>query len=289
MLDPVRLLDRHALDALVDRALEEDGAGRDVTTTTLVPADQGGRGVFLCKAEGVVCGLPVVEATFARVSPTLTLRPLVEEGGRVGPGEEIAVVEGPLAPMLSAERVALNFLQRLSGIATLTRRFVDQAAGLPVRIADTRKTTPGLRLVERYAVRVGGGHNHRYNLADAVLIKDNHLVAARTRGWSIAEIVRQVRLSIPHTMRVEMEATTEEDALEAIRAGVDVILLDNMDLAAMRRIAAERHPHTVIEASGGVKLENVRAIAEAGVDVISVGALTHSAPALDISLEIDLS
>lgn len=289
MLDPARLLDPHALNEIIDRALEEDGAWRDVTTATLVPPDQGGRGVFLCKGEGIVAGLPVVEAVFARMDPAFTIRRLRDEGAEARPGDEIAVVEGPLGPMLSAERVALNFLQRLSGIATLTRQYVDRVAGLPVRITDTRKTTPGLRPLERYAVRIGGGHNHRYNLADAVLIKDNHLVAARTRGLSVTEMVRRVRLSIPHTMRLEIEATTEEDAIEAIRAGADIVLLDNMDVETMRRVAAERHPHTIIEASGGVTLENVRAIAEAGVDVISVGALTHSARALDISLEVNLT
>ncbi len=289
MLDPVRLLDPRALDDVIVRALDEDAAWRDITTAALVPPDQGGRGVFLCKGQGVIAGLPVVEAVFARMDTAFTVRRLRDEGADVAPGDEIAVVEGPLAPMLSAERVALNFLQRLSGIATLTRQYVDRVAGLPVRIADTRKTTPGLRLLERYAVRVGGGHNHRFHLGDAVLIKDNHLVAARARGLSVTEIVRRVRLSIPHTMRVEIEVTSEDDAMEAIRAGADVVLLDNMDIEAIRRVAAERHPHTVIEASGGVTLENVRAIAEAGVDVISVGALTHSARALDISLEVDLT
>lgn len=289
MLDPVRLLDPQALDEVIVRALEEDAAWRDITTAALVAPDQGGRGIFLCKGDGIVAGLPVVEAVFARMAPAFTLRRLRDEGAEARPGDEIAVVEGPLAPMLSAERVALNFLQRLSGIATLTRQYVDRVAGLPVRIADTRKTTPGLRLLERYAVRVGGGHNHRFHLADAVLIKDNHLVAARARGLSITEIVRRVRLSTPHTMRLEIEVTSEDDVMEAIRAGADVVLLDNMDVAAIRRVAAERHPHTVIEASGGVTLENVRAIAEAGVDVISVGALTHSARALDISLEVDLT
>lgn len=288
MFDPVRLLDPRLLREVIDRALEEDAAWRDVTTAALIPPDQGGRGVFLCKGDGVVAGLPVVEAVFARMDAALTVRRLVDEGANVRAGDRIAVVEGPLAPMLSGERVALNFLQRLSGIATLTRQYVDRVAGLPVRIADTRKTTPGLRPLERYAVRVAGGHNHRYNLADAVLIKDNHLVAAKARGLSVTEIVRRVRLSIPHTMRLEIEATTEEDAIEAIRAGADIVLLDNMDIDTMTRVAAERHPHTVIEASGGVTLENVRAIAEAGVDVISVGALTHSARALDISLEVDL-
>ncbi|HWQ28222.1 MAG TPA: carboxylating nicotinate-nucleotide diphosphorylase [Dehalococcoidia bacterium] len=289
MLDPARLLDPHVLDETIDRALQEDGAWRDVTTATIVPPDQGGRGVFLCKGEGIVAGLPVVEAVFARMDSAFTIRRLRDEGEEARPGDEIAVVEGPLGPMLSAERVALNFLQRLSGIATLTRQYVDRVAGLPVRITDTRKTTPGLRPLERYAVRIGGGHNHRYNLADAVLIKDNHLVAARTRGLSVTEMVRRVRLSIPHTMRLEIEATTEEDAIEAIRAGADIVLLDNMDIETIRRVAAERHPHTIIEASGGVTLDNVRAIAETGVDVISVGALTHSARALDVSLEVDLT
>ncbi len=289
MIEPLSGLGQRYLQDVIDRALEEDGAWRDVTTQALVPCDQGGRGVFLCKAAGIVAGLPVAEAAFRRMEPAMVFHCLIEEGAAVEPGTEIATVSGPLGLMLSAERVALNFLQRLSGIATLTRAFVDQVAGLPVRIADTRKTTPGLRELERYAVRVGGGHNHRFNLADAVLVKDNHLAAARARGLSVAEVVERARAGAPHTLRVEVEATNERDALQAIEAGADVVLLDNMDIAAMRRVVEKARGQAILEASGGVTLENVRAIAETGVDVISVGALTHSARALDISLEVDLS
>jgi nicotinate-nucleotide pyrophosphorylase (carboxylating) len=207
----------------------------------------------------------------------------VEEGGH------IAEIEGPLAPILSAERVALNLMQRLGGTATLTRALVDAIAGLPARVVDTRKTTPGLRALERYAVRLGGGGNHRFNLADGVLIKDNHLAAARSRGLSLADVVAASRAGAPHTMRIELEVTSFEEAQEAAEAGADVILLDNMGPAEMARCVKMIAGRALTEASGGVTLANVREIAEAGVDIISSGALTHSAKALDISLEIETS
>jgi nicotinate-nucleotide pyrophosphorylase (carboxylating) len=271
---------------VVAAALEEDGADRDVTTQALVPAEQQGRGEFVCKGEGVVCGLPVAAAAFRALDPSLRFAPLVPEGAAGCPGDVLARVEGPLAPMLSAERVALNFLQRLSGVATATRRMVDAVAGLPVRIVDTRKTTPGLRALERYAVRVGGGHNHRFNLSDGVLIKDNHLAAARSRGQTVADVLTQARRAAPHTMRIEIEVTTLDEARAALAAGADALLLDNMPVEEMRRVVAEASGRALLEASGGVTLECARAIAETGVDVISVGSITHSAPALDISLEI---
>ena len=280
-------LDPSLVDRLVRAALEEDGAFRDVTTQALVPPDQRGRGVVLAKGSGVVAGLPVATAAFAALDATVRLTPKLNDGDRVEPGSVIAAVEGPLAPILSAERVALNFLQRLSGVATATRALVDAVAGLPVRIVDTRKTTPGLRALERYAVRVGGGHNHRFNLADGVLIKDNHLAAGRSRGLSLTQVVAAARAGTPHTLRVEVEVTTYAEAEEALAAGTDVILLDNMGVEEMARCVRLAKGRAVTEASGGVTLANVRAIAETGVDVISSGALTHSAPALDISLEIE--
>jgi nicotinate-nucleotide pyrophosphorylase (carboxylating) len=185
--------------------------------------------------------------------------------------------------------VALNFLQRLSGVATATRALVDAVAGLPVRVVDTRKTTPGLRALERYAVRVGGGHNHRFNLADGVLIKDNHLAAARSRGLDVREAVAAARAGAPHTLRVEVEVTNFEEAEEALAAGADVILLDNMDPAEMARCVKMIGGRALTEASGGVTVANVRAIAESGVDVISSGSVTHSARALDVSLEVEPS
>ena len=268
-------------------ALEEDGAWRDVTTGALVPPSQQGRGVIIAKAAGVIAGLPVAGAVFAALDASLRFEALVPEGARVKPGDAVARVEGALSPILRAERVALNFLQRLSGIATGTAAMVEAVAGLPTRVLDTRKTTPGLRALEKYAVRVGGGHNHRFGLGDGILVKDNHLAAARARGLSMTEVVREARLGAPHTLRVEVEVTTVDEALEALAAGVEVLLLDNMSLDDMRRVAAVAQGRALVEASGGITGENVRAVAETGVDLISVGVITHSAPALDMSLEAE--
>jgi nicotinate-nucleotide pyrophosphorylase (carboxylating) len=271
---------------VVRTALEEDDAFRDVTTRALVRPAQQGAGVLVAKSDGVVAGIPITEAVFAELSASIRLEAFVMDASRVRKGDRIASVRGPLGPILSAERVALNLLQRLSGIATLTRRMVEAVEGTEARIVDTRKTTPGLRELERYAVRAGGGWNHRFNLADGVLIKDNHLAAARSRGLSIADVVAAARSAAPHTLRIEIEVTGVEEAREALEAGADVILLDNMAPEEIRRVVEFAKGRAVLEASGGVTLDNVRAIAETGVDIISVGALTHSAPALDISLEI---
>lgn len=280
-------LDLALVRRLVDAALEEDGARDDVTTRALVPGDQRGRGVFLAKASGVVCGLPVAEAAFAALDASVRFASLVLEGTFVAPGNELARVEGPLAPILSAERVALNFVQRLSGIATATRALVDAVYGLPVTILDTRKTMPGLRPLERYAVRCGGGQNHRYNLGDAVLIKDNHLAAARARGLSIAQVLDEAKPAASSGMTIEIEVTTVDEAREAMDAGAASLLLDNMSLEDMRCVVALANGRATLEASGNVTIENVRAIAETGVDCISAGWITHSASALDMSLEIE--
>jgi nicotinate-nucleotide pyrophosphorylase (carboxylating) len=285
------MLDPMLLRRVVEAALEEDAARRDLTTQALVPPDQHGAATVTIKGEGVLAGLPVAATTFAALDPSLHFEPRLSEGSAVSPGIAAARIEGALAPVLSAERVALNFLQRLSGIATATRRLIDSIAyaGLAgrVRIVDTRKTTPGLRALERYAVRVGGGHNHRFNLADGVLIKDNHLAAARARGASIGQLIQQARLAAPHVMRIEIEVTTWSQAIEAISAGADILLLDNMPPEEMRRVVEAAQGRALVEASGGVTLDNIRAVAETGVDFISVGSLTHSAPALDMSLEVE--
>ncbi len=280
-------LDPQLVARIVRAALEEDGAFQDVTTRTTVPADQQGRGVFLAKDAGVVAGLPVAAAAFAAIDESVSFLPEVQEGAAMEQGRIIAAVRGPLASILSAERVALNFLQRLSGVATLTRAMVDACAGLPVRIVDTRKTTPGLRYLERHAVRVGGGHNHRYNLSDGVLIKDNHIAAGRSRGLTLGDVIAAARAGAPHTMRIEVEVTNQDEVAEAVAAGADVILLDNMTPAEMAQAVHAIAGRALTEASGGVTLANVRAIAESGVDIISSGALTHSAKALDISLDVE--
>jgi len=284
---PIAPPDPRLVRRAVRAALEEDGAGRDVTTRSLVPPDQRGGGTIVAKAAGVVCGLPVAEAAFRLLDRKLTFEALVPDGAAVSPGVLLARLKGRLAPVLSAERVALNFLQRLSGIATLTRAHVEAVAGLDVRIVDTRKTTPGLRALERYAVRAGGGHNHRFNLSDGVLIKDNHLAAARARGLTIADVIAQARRAAPHTLQIEIEVTAVAEAREALAAGADALLLDNMPIDAMREVVSFAKGRALLEASGGVTLQNVRAIAETGVDIISIGGLTHSAKALDVSLEIE--
>jgi nicotinate-nucleotide pyrophosphorylase (carboxylating) len=283
----------NAVRRAVALALAEDAAWRDVTTGALVPPDQQGRAVIIAKAPGVLAGLAVAEAVFHALEASLTFEAAAADGARLSPGQLVARIDGALNPILRGERVALNFLQRLSGVATATARLVEALEGLPTRqpggqarLLDTRKTTPGLRALERYAVQVGGGHSHRFNLADGILIKDNHLAALKARGQGVAEAVRLARLGSPHTLRVEIEVTSVDQALEALAAGAEVLLLDNMDLEDMRRVADVARGRALTEASGGITLDNARAVAETGVNFISVGAITHSAPALDMSLEV---
>lgn len=271
---------------VVQAALDEDGASSDITTKALVSPDQRGAGAIIAKAKGVVAGLAVAADVFTALDSRVSFAPSLDDGVSLAPGDMLARIEGPLAPILSGERVALNFLQRLSAIATATRRLVDAVSGFDVDIFDTRKTTPGLRELERYAVRVGGGRNHRFNLSDAVLIKDNHLAALRERGLSIAQAVELSRRNGPEGVQVEIEATSLDEVREALEANPDIILLDNMPLTELREAVALVSGRALTEASGGVSLDTVRAIAETGVDRISVGAITHSAPALDMSLEL---
>jgi nicotinate-nucleotide pyrophosphorylase (carboxylating) len=287
MPEPLQPISPHVIDDAVLAALEEDGAEDDITTRATVRSGQWGHGVFVAKDAGVLAGLPVAAAAMTALDESVSFDTLVADGERVSAGTHLAEVEGPLAAILASERVALNFLQHLSGVATLTREFVDAVAGTRARILDTRKTTPGLRHFERYAVRAGGGSNHRFNLASGVLIKDNHIEASRQAGVvDLAALVARARAAAPHTMRIEIEVTDIEQLKEAIEGGADVILLDNMSVDAIRSCVELAAGRVLIEASGGVALANVRAIAETGVDFISIGRLTHSAPALDISLEI---
>ena len=283
---PLPKLRQAHLRRLANSALKEDQAWQDVTTAALVPPEQKGRGVIIAREEGVLAGLPMAEAVFMAVDPSLQWRPLAAEGNRLSPGQEVVRIEGPLAAILQGERVALNYLTHLSGVATATARLVAAIAGLPVGIRDTRKTTPGLRTLEKYAVRVGGGQNHRLTLADAVLIKDNHLAALRARGLGIAEAVRLARQEAPAGMRIQIEVTTVDEARQALEAGAGELLLDNMPPEDMRRVVEMARGQAILEASGGINLENVRRVAETGVDYISVGAITHSAGALDMSLQV---
>jgi nicotinate-nucleotide pyrophosphorylase (carboxylating) len=289
------------IEEIIDRALAEDLGKGDVTTEALVPGDQQGTGIIVAKEEGILAGIGAANQVFQRVDPELKVEILQEDGARVQPGNKVAKVSGSIASILKAERVALNFLQRLSGIASETNRYVEAVKGLPVRIMDTRKTTPGLRSLEKYAVRVGGGENHRMNLGEGILIKDNHLVALRSQGLNIKEIVARARQNASLSLRgakrrsnlqarqtqVEVEVGSVSEALEAMEAGADIIMLDNMTLEDMRKAVKSIHGRALVEASGGITLDNVRAVAETGVDFISIGALTHSARALDISLELE--
>jgi nicotinate-nucleotide pyrophosphorylase (carboxylating) len=278
----------------IDRALAEDLGKGDVTTEALIPNDQQGRGFIVARKEGILAGINIAKQVFHRVDPELKVELLIADGARVKPGSRIATVSGSIASIIKGERVALNFLQRLSGIASETNCYVEMVKGLPVRIMDTRKTTPGLRWLEKYAVRAGGGENHRMDLADGILIKDNHLVALRSQGLTIREAVAKAkgnaaqRPGTQHSERgVEVEVATVSEALEAVEAAADIVMLDNMNLEDMRKAVEAIHGRALIEASGGITRDNVRAVAETGVDFISAGALTHSAVALDISLELE--
>ncbi|MDF2716123.1 MAG: nadC [Paenibacillus sp.] len=266
--------------------LEEDIGTGDVTTMTTIPLDQQSKGIIHVKESGVVAGMPVAEQVFRIVDPDLVFIAKVQDGAVVEKGTVLAEVSGNTRSILLGERLSLNLLQRLSGIATRTRQFVDALEGLPVRLVDTRKTTPGHRMLEKYAVRVGGGHNHRFGLYDAVMIKDNHIKGA---GGIKAAIVA-ARTQIPHTMKIEVEVEGFDQLDEALEAGADIIMLDNMAPDAMKRaveIIKGRAPHTVVEASGSVTLQTIQNIARSGVDVISVGRLTYSVQALDISLDLN--
>lgn len=274
------------LERMIDTALAEDLAMGDVTTDSLIHPDWQAEGAVVMKSAGVVAGMPVAAAVFRRLDPSIVFTPAVQDGAAVLPGDVIARVAGSARNILRGERLALNYLQRMSGVATLTRQFVEAVQGFPVRVTETRKTTPGLRALEKYAVRVGGGHNHRQNLADGVLIKDNHLEALALAGLGVADAVRLARERAPHTVQIEVEVTTLEQLDEAVAAGADWVLLDNMPVAMMREAVRRVAGRAKLEASGGITLESARAVAETGVDLISSGSLTHSYKALDISLEL---
>jgi len=280
-------LNEAQIEEIIDRALAEDLGIGDITTEALIHGKRRGTGLIVVKREGILAGIGVAKQVFHRVDQNLKVEILLEDGSRVKLGNKVAKVAGNVASILKAERVALNFLQRLSGVASETGRYVEGVEGLPVRIMDTRKTTPSLRDLEKYAVRVGGGENHRMNLGDGILIKDNHLAVLRRQGLSIKEIVARARQSAPQRLKVEVEVRTVPEALEAAEAGADIIMLDNMNLEDMRKAVKSVHGRALIEASGGITLDNVRAVAETGVNFISIGALTHSAKALDISLELE--
>ena len=276
-------LKQQALDVMVRDALDEDGAFNDLTTIATVVSERRARATLVARDNGVLCGVPLAVNAFRLLDPKVAIRIDVEDGMRVSPGSSVLFVNGNARALLSAERVALNFLQRLSGIASLTAQFVAAVEGTGAKILDTRKTTPGWRLLEKYAVRAGGGYNHRLDLSSAVLIKDNHLSAV---DGDIAMAVNRARELSP-SVKIEVECDNLEQVEQALAAGADIILLDNMATDDMKRAVRVVNRRAVLEASGGVSLTTVRAIAETGVDWISVGALTHSAPAMDLGLDFD--
>ena len=288
------MLNLQSLDPLLELAFAEDIGIGDITTESTVSLYEKGIGRMHTKSPGIVAGLPVAERVFEKLdaslvksrrhAPPYRFRALVNDGDSVSTGTAIAEVHGSAKTILSGERTALNFLQRLSGIATLTSQFVEAVSNYDVKIVDTRKTAPGWRAVQKYAVRVGGGHNHRFGLYDGVLIKDNHIVA--TGG--IQNAVQKARQIIPHTAKIEVEVETVEQVDEALAAGVDILLLDNMPLSIMERVVKQVGNRVLTEASGGITLESVQAVAATGVALISVGALTHSAIPMDISLTFSL-
>ncbi|MGQ2911849.1 carboxylating nicotinate-nucleotide diphosphorylase [Aeromicrobium sp.] len=278
------MLSREQVQRVVDMALAEDAPFGDVTSQVFVPAEAVARGSVVAREPGVLAGTDVLRQTFTTVDPGVHVEVLMADGERFAAGDVLARVQGPARAVLQAERVALNLVQRMSGIATLTARYVEAVAGTDVRVVDTRKTTPGLRALERHAVRCGGGHNHRFSLSDAVMAKDNHLALVP----DVTAAVRAARATLPHTMHVEVEVDRLDQVEAVLAGGVDTIMLDNFTLDELREGVALVAGRAIVEASGGITLETIGEVARTGVDVISVGALTHSVRALDLGLDLDV-
>jgi nicotinate-nucleotide pyrophosphorylase (carboxylating) len=271
---------------IVARALAEDLPWGDITSNTLVPAHVEVSGRFVLREVGVVCGLQVADMVFGEIDPAVRFTPCIPEGSLLEAGAVLAEVRGGARAVLGGERTALNLLQRMSGIATATARYVEAVAGTRATVIDTRKTAPGLRLLDKYAVRQGGGANHRFSLSDGVLVKDNHLAALGTS--SLTQALRAMRSHVPHTTRIEVEVDRIDQIDDALEGGADIILLDNMPPTMLREAVNRIGGRALTEASGGITFETVRAVAEAGVDLISIGALTHSVRALDIGLDLGI-
>lgn len=273
--------------SLIDAAVAEDQTFNDPTTQAVVPPEIQGTGMLRAKATGVLAGVDVAIAVFKRVDPTLEVKAILKDGASLSPGDDIAEVRGSAAGILRAERIALNFMQRMSGIATDTNRYVQEIQGLKARIVDTRKTVPGHRYLDKYSVRMGGGYNHRMNLADGILIKDNHIQANSFREMGLKEVIQLALARASHTIKVEVEVESMEQVKEALEAGANIIMLDNMTVPEMAAAMEVIGDQAIVEASGGITYDTVRAVAETGVDLISIGGLTHSVNALDISLDLE--
>ncbi|MFC2034285.1 carboxylating nicotinate-nucleotide diphosphorylase [Chloroflexota bacterium] len=275
------------LNNIIELALSEDIGTGDITSQILIPSQLQGKASILVKAKGILAGNEIAKMLFLKVDPSLKVELLVKDGTNVKPGDKISTVSGKISSIFKAERVALNILQRLSGIASETARYVAEIRGLNAKIIDTRKTTPGIRLLEKYAVVTGGGQNHRFNLCDGIIIKDTHIAALRSLGMNLKDIITKAKENAPKGLAVEVEVSNFEEASEAAKAEADIIMLDNMSSDEMRHAVSLIPNHIKTEASGGITLNNVRGVASTGVNTISIGALTHSPKALDISLEIE--
>ena len=273
--------------SLIDAAVAEDQTFNDPTTQAVVPPEIQGTGMLRAKAIGVLAGVDVAIAVFKRVDPTLEVKAILQDGAPLTPGDDIAEVRGSAASILRAERIALNFMQRMSGIASDTNRYVQEIQGLKARIVDTRKTVPGHRYLDKYSVRMGGGFNHRMNLADGILIKDNHIQANSFREMGLKEVIQLALARASHTIKVEVEVESMDQVNEALEAGANIIMLDNMTVPEMAAAMQVIGNQAIVEASGGITYDTVRAVAETGVDLISIGGLTHSVNALDISLDLE--
>lgn len=282
------MLSNQIIEEVVQRALNEDAPWGDVTSEHLIPANATATAELAAREPGVFSGADVFAAAFMLTDPSLDVQLFLEDGDTFVAGQELGVVTGSARSVLTAERIGLNFVQRMSGIATLTAKYVEAVAGSKARIVDTRKTTPGLRAFERHAVVSGGGRNHRFSLSDAVMAKDNHLAILTAGGKDLTTELRRVKNELPHTMKLEVEVDRLDQIPAVLAAGVDIIMLDNFNLDDLRSGVALIDGKAVVEASGGVNLETVAAIAATGVDVISVGALTHSARALDLGLDVQI-
>jgi len=275
------------INKIIELALAEDTSHGDITSELIIPPDLLGKASILAKEEGLLAGGDVARLVFLRVEPKLEVKVFIADGKRVKPGDIVATITGNITSILRAERVALNFLCHLSGVASETARYVARIQGYTAVITDTRKTSPGLRLLEKYAVRVGGGQNHRLHLGDGILVKDNHIAALRGLGMSLKDIIARAKQNAPRGVKIEIEVSTAPEALEAVHAGADIVMLDNMSPDEVKRVVEVAPEQVKIEASGGISLDNIYDVAGAGVDFISIGAITHSAKALDFSLELE--
>ncbi|MBA13960.1 MAG: nicotinate-nucleotide diphosphorylase (carboxylating) [Chloroflexi bacterium] len=275
------------IESLIDLAIQEDYISGDATSESIIDSKATGIGTIVSDEIGILAGFEIAAKVFLKIDPSLIISQFISDGSKLINGSEIASISGNLSSILIAERTALNFLRKLSGVATHTAKFVELISHTNAKIVDTRKTTPGYRNLEKYAVRMGGGHNHRQNLSDGILIKDNHIKILEGDGLNISDVILKAKANSSHTIKTEIEVENLDDLISAMNAGADIIMLDNMPVEMMKKAVELCEGKVITEASGGVNLSSVKAIAETGVNLISVGAITHSSPNLDLSLDVE--